>query len=113
MRTMRWVGALGVGVLCLGAGLAPGSEEGPVKPQVRVESKTHGNPDGGDHRKVNVNQASKADLMKLDGVTAGVAQKIIADREAHGPFKRVYDLGKVDGVSREVLDGNASRITVK
>jgi competence ComEA-like helix-hairpin-helix protein len=113
MRTMRWIGALGVGVLCLGAGLASGSEDGPGKPQVRVDSKTPGKPEGTDHRRVNVNQASKTDLMKLDGVTAGMAQKIIAYREAHGPFKRAHDLARVDGVSREVLDRNASRITVK
>jgi competence ComEA-like helix-hairpin-helix protein len=44
-------------------------------------------------RSPHFNDASKAELMKLDGVSAGVAQKIIAYREAHGPFKRAHDLG--------------------
>ena len=44
--------------------------------------------------KVNINAASKADLMKLDGIGAGAAQKIIAYRQANGPFKRPQDLGE-------------------
>ena len=42
-----------------------------------------------------------------------MAQKIIAYREAHGPFKRAHDLEKVDGVGKEVLEKNAGRIAVK
>jgi len=44
--------------------------------------------------KVNINAASKADLMKLDGIGAGAAQKIIAYRQANGPFKRPQDLAR-------------------
>ena len=52
--------------------------------------------------------------MKLDGVGAGAAQKIIAYRQAHGPFKQPQDLAKVDGpAAKGVLEKNAGRITVK
>jgi competence protein ComEA len=51
--------------------------------------------------------------MKLEGVGAAAARKIIAWREAHGPFKRLQDLEKVPGVGREVLEKNHRRIAVK
>jgi competence protein ComEA len=51
--------------------------------------------------------------MKLEGVGAGMAKKIIAWREAHGPFKRAQDLEKVPGVGKAVLDKNHGRIAVK
>jgi competence protein ComEA len=63
--------------------------------------------------KVNINEASKSDLLKLTGVSAGMAQRIIAYREAHGPFKRVHDLAKVEGFSKDVIERNHGRITVK
>jgi len=51
--------------------------------------------------------------MKLEGVGSGAAKKIIAWREAHGPFKRLNDLEKVPGVGRGVLEKNRGRIAVK
>ena len=47
------------------------------------------------------------------GVGAGAAKKIIAWREAHGPFKHLHDLEKVPGVGRDVLEKNHGRIAVK
>ncbi len=110
MKTVRWIGVLGLAVWCVGAGVAAGADPKPAKAETAPESKAHGRAEGD---KVNINGASRADLMKLDGVTAGVARKIIAYREAHGPFKRTQDLVKVDGVGKEVLERNAGRITVK
>jgi competence ComEA-like helix-hairpin-helix protein len=109
MKAMRWIGVLGLVAWCVGAGVAAGSEDKTAKAEA-VDGKGHGR---ADVHKVNINGASKADLMKLDGVTAGVAQKIIAYRDAHGPFKRAHDLVKVDGVGKEVLEKNAGRIAVK
>jgi competence protein ComEA len=85
------------------------AEDKPAKGHQRAEAK-----DGGGDVKVNINAASKADLMKLDGVGAGAAQKIIAYRQANGPFKRPQDLAKVDGLAAKgVIEKNAGRITVK
>ena len=63
--------------------------------------------------KININEAGRAELMKLSGVGAGTADRIISYRQAHGPFRRVQDLAKVEGVGKGVLERNEGRITVK
>ena len=113
MKTARWIGVLGF-TLCLGVGV-PSSEAKPSGQETSVESNGQRKPAGVKVviSKVNVNEASKSDLLKLTGVSAGMAQRIIAYREAHGPFKRVHDLVKVEGFSKDVLEKNHGRITVK
>jgi competence protein ComEA len=109
MQAMRWIGitVLGAGCLCGGAAMA--TEDTPAKASQRAAIKG----EAGDG-KVNINAASTADLMRLDGIGAGAAQKIIAYRQAKGPFKRPQDLAKVDGLAAKgVLEKNAGRITVK
>jgi competence protein ComEA len=63
--------------------------------------------------KININTATVKDLMKLDGVGRGVAQRIVAYREANGPFKRGEDLRKVEGVGAATFERNRERIVVK
>jgi len=63
--------------------------------------------------KVNINAASRAQLMKLSGVGPGTADRIISYRQAHGPFRRAQDLEKVEGVGKGVLEKNEGRIAVK
>jgi competence protein ComEA len=63
--------------------------------------------------KVNINEATRAQLMKLNGVGPGTADRIISYRQAHGPFRRAQDLEKVEGVGKEVLERNEGRIAVK
>jgi competence protein ComEA len=87
-----------VALWCLSGG-AMADDEKPVK--VKAEGK------------VNINEASKSELMKLAGVGPGGAQKIIEYREAHGPFKKAQDLEKVDGIGKGVIEKNAGRIVVK
>jgi len=106
MKTMRLIGVLGLATTCLGGAAASADSEDPA---VKAEGKHHAKGEA----KVNINEASKADLMKLEGVSAGMAQKIIAYREAHGPFKRAHDLEKVDGVGKVVLEKNPGRISFK
>ena len=98
---MRWLSAVAVAMWCLTGGAAM-AEDKPTK--VKVDSKDV---------KVNINEASKSELMKLAGVGPGGAQKIIEYREAHGPFKKAQELEKVDGIGKGVLEKNAGRITVK
>ena len=99
---------------CLAVG-ASGAEAKPPSPEATAGEKSQHKP--GPVRvivsKININEASRTDLMQLSGVSAGVAQRIIAYREAHGRFKRAQDLAKVDGVSKDVLEKNRGRITVK
>ena len=114
MKTTRWVGVLGMSAWCFAVG-ALGAEAKPPSAETTAEDKAPRKPDGVKVivSKVNINEASKTDLMKLAGVSAGLAQKIIAYRETHGLFKRAHDLAKVDGVGKDVLEKNPGRITVK
>jgi competence protein ComEA len=101
----RWMGVVAVALWCVAGGVAVGEEKDKERPvRVKVDAKDV---------KVNTNEASKTELMKLAGVGAGSAQKIIEYREAHGPFKKAQDLEKVDGVGKGVLEKNSGRITVK
>ena len=113
MGVMRWIGMAVLGAACLCGGTAIASDEKPARTPARAEAKTDAKADAAD-AKVNINAASKAELMKLDGVSAGAAQKIIAYRQANGPFKKVKDLAKVEGLTaKDVLEKNAGRIVVK
>ena len=107
MKTARRIGVLGMSMCCLTGGVSV-VEAKPPGAETSTETKAQRKPDGVKVivSKVNINEASKGDLMKLAGVTAGVAQKIISYREAHGPFKRMHDLAKVDGVGKDVLEKN-------
>jgi len=99
MKTTRWLGALVLAMWCLGGG-AVVADDKPAKAKAA-------------EGRVNINEASKAELMKLAGVGPGGAQKIIDYRDAHGPFKKAQDLEKVDGVGKGVIEKNAGRIVVK
>jgi competence protein ComEA len=98
MKTTRWLGALVLATWCLSGGPVVADDK-PAK------AKAEG--------KVNINEASKAELMKLAGVGPGGAQKIIDYRDAPGPFKKTQDLEKVDGIGKGVVEKNAGRIVVK
>ena len=103
MKVLGWIVAVAAVVWCAGA--AGAAEEKHAKGEAKEAAQAE--------HKVNINEASQAELMKLEGVGAGAAKKIIAWREAHGPFKRLHDLEKVPGVGREVLEKNHGRIAVK
>ena len=118
----QWLRGAAVTAVCAVPGLGIADQEKP--PRARPESKgesAKGQPQQGQPQKsqpvkgqkVNINEASRAELMKLEGVGAGAADRIIAHRDARGPFKRVQDLEKVDKVGRAVLEKNAGRIAVK
>jgi competence ComEA-like helix-hairpin-helix protein len=49
--------------------------------------------------RVNVNEASAAELEKLPGIGRGLAARIVAHRAEYGPFRRVEHLMMVRGIS--------------
>ncbi|XP_029104393.1 endonuclease/exonuclease/phosphatase family domain-containing protein 1 [Scleropages formosus] len=62
---------------------------------------------------VNVNTATVAQLLSVRGVTEKVARSIVEHRHAHGPFRSVEDLVRVDGVSSSLLDRIRSQVFVE
>ena len=63
--------------------------------------------------KVNINTASKSELMKLKGVGREIAEKIIEYREKNGPFKKPEEIRKITGIGKGIWEANHEMITVK
>jgi competence protein ComEA len=60
---------------------------------------------------VNINKATAATLAKsLDGIGQGKAEAIVAWRDAHGPFKKADELGRVKGIGKATIERNRSAI---
>lgn len=61
---------------------------------------------------VNINTASKEELMQLEGVGSVVAERIVEYREANGPFAAPEDIMNVKGIGSSTYEKNKDRITV-
>lgn len=61
---------------------------------------------------VNINNAGVDQLTTLDGVGEATANKIIADREANGPFSSIEDIMRVSGIGQKKFDAIKDRICV-
>lgn len=62
--------------------------------------------------KINLNTATKEELMTLPGIGEKRAEDIIADREANGPFRIPEDLTRVSGIGEGILEGLIDLVTV-
>lgn len=49
-------------------------------------------------RRLDLNRASAAELVRLPGIGEVLAARIIEYRDEHGPFRRVADLAEVEGI---------------
>ena len=54
--------------------------------------------------KVDINQASAAQLMNLPRVGSKLAERIVEYRKTHGPFGRVEELMEVKGVGEKLFE---------
>ena len=63
---------------------------------------------------VNINTADAATLdAELNGVGPVTAERIVAYREANGPFANADEITLVKGIGQRTLDENAGDILVK
>jgi len=53
---------------------------------------------------IDVNTATKEDFMKIKGIGAKKAEKIISYRKEHGKFKSVDELVNVKGISKRLVE---------
>ena len=85
---------------------APGqnaSAQNPYAPGESASGQTAG--DGKDKAgKVNINTASKADLLGLPGIGESKAQAILSYRETHGAFRAVEDIMQVPGIKQGIFE---------
>jgi competence protein ComEA len=61
---------------------------------------------------VNINTASKDELIALPGIGPAKAQAIVDYRKLNGPFKAVDDLKNVKGIGAKRLDKLRAELTV-
>lgn len=62
---------------------------------------------------ININTASQAEFLTLDGVGVKTAEAIVFYRESMGRFNSVDDLLKVKGIGQKTLDKNRHRLVVQ
>lgn len=54
--------------------------------------------------RIDLNRATRVELIQLDGIGETLADRIIADREEHGPFANVDDLRRVKGIGPKTVE---------
>lgn len=61
---------------------------------------------------ININTATKEQLMALNGIGEKRAEAIVADRRENGPFRSVEDITRVKGIGDGILANIRNNITV-
>jgi len=66
-----------------------------------------------DAPKVNINAATVEELTQLKRIGPKYAEKIVAFREANGPFKSADELVNVPGIGQKTIEVNKDIITTE
>jgi competence protein ComEA len=64
-------------------------------------------------QRIDVNAATLDQLRLLDGIGPKLAEAIVADREANGPFATVEDLDRVPRIGPRTILGLAPDVTLE
>jgi competence ComEA-like helix-hairpin-helix protein len=59
---------------------------------------------GGCPSQVSLNRATREELACLPGIGPVLAERIAADREAHGPFREIGDLARIPGIGTRRIE---------
>ena len=78
----------------------------------KVEGKKDDYSSGDKERLININKATRDELMTLPGIGESKADDIISYREEHGDFSKIEDLMNVSGIKTGVFDKIKDRITI-
>ena len=70
------------------------------------------NPGGGGDALININLATKEELMKLNGVGEAKAELIITYRQAKGGFGDIKDIMKIKGIKQKFFDKIKDKICI-
>jgi len=62
--------------------------------------------------RLNINTATKEELMTLPGIGEKRAADIVADRARNGPFRIPEDITRINGIGEDTLAGLLDYITV-
>lgn len=62
--------------------------------------------------RVSINAADKAALEKLPGIGAVLAERIVEYRKAHGPFRDITELKKVNGIGESKFNQIKDKISL-
>lgn len=114
-KSERW--ALGLTALSLALTLGYHAGMARRAPEVTVRAESLARPQAAETlrepERVNLNTATAEELTALRGVGEALAARIVADREAHGPFRRVEEITRVKGIGQAILENNWSILTVE
>jgi competence ComEA-like helix-hairpin-helix protein len=67
---------------------------------------------GGLEGRLNINTATKEELVLLPGIGDAISERVLAWRERHGRFHRVVDLRRVRGIGPKTLETLRPHLTV-
>ncbi len=108
-RALRWLTLLGLTVIAARWGLQqrPGTPSAmPAEEQARLEACL------AQARQLDLNGADVAALEALPGIGRVTAERIVAHRQAHGPFAGVDALRRVPGVAPGLVGRVRAFVTV-
>jgi competence protein ComEA len=64
-------------------------------------------------KKINLNQATTAELQFLPGIGPSLSRRIVEYRETHGKFHQIEDLIQIPGIGPKTLERIKDRISVE
>ena len=69
-------------------------------------------PSSSSQKQININQASKDELMSLPGIGEAMAERIILFRDENGPFTSIDELKNIKGIGEKKLERIAPLCTL-